>query len=454
MSETLNKYLYPFKTKARRLSINILRSAMAIKISYVQKSSVKLLAKLIKLPDCGHAPEGGSISIIAGGDVSFDTVVRSHPFFGVDGYIEVKRKPGILSRVEKRILNYFISQHARNLAELPFRELMVKRPENEQRKYLSKYYKEAVRFNPGPEDGFRYPFEKIAPLLKRMDLAIVNLETPLSDEKRAAGFFISKPGYTKAIKGAGISLVSLANNHIFDAGEKGFLDTIKHLEAAGIQYTGGGRNLEEARAGKRIQIKGSEIAFLSYTQWCIHRYASIAADYPGILPLDVGLMTEDILVAKMKVDLVFVCIHWGYENQPNVHPRQIEIAHTLIDAGADAIIGHHPHVPHGIEIYRNRPIFYSLGNFIFGQAQRNWVSDNFLAEIIIHDKTIKGVVIHPIAGRREDLFQPRTVDGDRAIELLRDLQLKSLDFDTNICVSNSVGYIDISTHRESIADII
>jgi poly-gamma-glutamate synthesis protein (capsule biosynthesis protein) len=245
------------------------------------------------------------------------------------------------------------------------------------------------------------------------------------------------------MKNSGISLVTLANNHIFDAGESGFNDTLKILKSTGIKYCGGGKNLNEARKGCQVVIKDLKIGIISYTQWCIHRFASIAEDYPGILPLDQKLIEEDIQVLRANNDFVFVSLHWGYEDQPYVHPKQQEIAHALIDEGANAIIGHHPHVPHAIEIYKNCPILYSLGNLVFKQADTNWIFDNFLAEMIIENKRLAGIKIHPISGIKTDVSQPKILVGKRAYKMLCDLQIKSFVYGTKIGIMGDKGYIKL-----------
>jgi poly-gamma-glutamate synthesis protein (capsule biosynthesis protein) len=332
-----------------------------------------------------------------------------------------------------------------------FQELAVISPENAERRVLDRHHKRSVPFDldlPASEgergngSRFAYPFQKIAPLFQNKDLVLVNLETPLTEHRRAQGFFISDPRYAQAMKEAGISMVSVANNHIFDAGEIGFVQTLGHLEEAGILVTGGGSNLEDARAGSLIKLDGISVVSLGYTQFCNSGYSSVAAEYPGILPLDRQLIVEDIKKAKDRADLVFVCLHWGFENQPNVHPDQVEIAHLLIDAGADAIIGHHPHVPHAIEVYKKRPILYSLGNLIFGHASEGW-SDNYVAEIIIEQGRIGGVVIHPVSGQGEALFQPAPLTGAQADALLHELQVKSEVFGTGIAIQDHRGYVGI-----------
>jgi poly-gamma-glutamate capsule biosynthesis protein CapA/YwtB (metallophosphatase superfamily) len=395
------------------------------------------------------SPSDSAVRILVGGDVSFAFEPRSPHDVGVYRVRGEKARHGVLARI-RHILWAILCRlcfsprfFTAKIANASFRELLVKSPENEKRRFAR--HDDRIYFNidcSSTTSKFAYPFEKIAPLMKSRHLVLVNLETPLTRHPRVRGLFSSDPRYAQAMKDAGISLVSLANNHVFDVGETGFLQTLDHLEDAGISYTGAGSNFEDARLGKLLQIDGTELIFLNYTQFCNSGFASIAAEYPGILPLDPELIVEDVRVARERAALVFVLLHWGFENQPNVHPKQTEIAHLLINAGADAIIGHHPHVPHGIEVYKERPILYSLGNFVFGYARKEW-SDNYLAEIVIDQERIHGIIIYPISGQGQGLFRPEVLSGARADALLHELQIKSAIFDTAIAIQDHIGYVRI-----------
>lgn len=401
----------------------------------------------------GHvfSPSESALRILFGGDVTFDLEIRTTQYEGVYRLKEETVEHWALTKIRRRFWGalcrfFFSPQFLSAKSKLaPFPEVLVKTPENEKRAVLDHHQGAMIRFkfdHPSAPSEYAYPFEKVASFMKERDLVLVNLETPLTDHPRARGLFSSDPRYAQAMKDAGISMVSLANNHIFDVGEIGFLHTLEHLKDAGISYTGAGRSLEDARLGRLCQLNGAKIVFLNYTQFCNSAFTSIAAEYPGTLPLDPELIVEDVEVAKKKSELVFVLLHWGLENQPSVHPKQIEVAHLLIDAGADAIVGHHPHVPHGIEVYKGKPILYSLGNFVFGQAHKDW-SDNYLAEIIIDQERIQGIIIYPISGRGQELFQPQLLSGARADALLHELQIKSAVFDTGIAIQDHVGYVKI-----------
>lgn len=402
------------------------------------------------------SPSDSAVRILVGGDVSFDLEVRTPR----DAH--VYRSKGVTYRLKDEPDEYWVWTKIRHkfwsilcrlcfsskffsakIVNAPYQELLVRSPENERRRFVRRDKRTCFNIDySSATSKFVYPFEKIAPFMRARDLVLVNLETPLTAHPRVRGFFRSDPGYAQAMKDVGISIVSVANNHVFDVGEIGFLHTLNHLKEAGIPYTGAGRNFEDARLGRLLQLDGLTLAFLSYTQFCNAGFSSIAAEYPGTLPLDRELVVEDVRVARGRADLVFVSLHWGLENQPNVHPKQVEVAHSLVDAGADAIIGHHPHVPHGIEIYKKRPILYSLGNFIFGYTRDQW-SDNYLADIVVDRGRIQGLMVYPISGQGQELFQPEVLSGARADSLLHELRIKSAVFGTGIAVQNHIGYVAI-----------
>ena len=404
-----------------------------------------------------------TIRIIVGGDVSFDQEVRTIEYLGVYRLRKEEEKindyhPSYPPWQSSSPFARFKIRTGQKLARIwdavkthpktlpPFEEFVAKIPENENRRYVDYFARTAKRFSidyPVDRPIDEYPFAKISPFFRSKDFAFVNLETPLASNCRPCGYFISSPGYAQAMSNAGISMVNLANNHIFDAGEIGFLQTIDHLKNAKILYTGAGETFQKARAGAFVEIKQTSFIFLGYTQFCNSNFASIAADYPGILPLDVELIVDDIKTAKNRVDVVFVTLHWGIENQTKAHPRAREIAHSLIDAGADGIIGHHPHVPQEIEIYKNKPIIYSLGNFIHGHYREYLWSDNCLAELIVADKRVQEIIIYPIAGKGEELFQPYLLTQKRARRVLTELQAKSAVLGTSIAIENDHGTIKL-----------
>jgi poly-gamma-glutamate capsule biosynthesis protein CapA/YwtB (metallophosphatase superfamily) len=198
------------------------------------------------------------------------------------------------------------------------------------------------------------------------DCMMVNLEnavTESSDSVEKEFVFKMKTNYLSLLHDAGISIVNCANNHTADFGTEGILETICRLDSFGIQHTGIGRNLAEARKPVVLDINGVRIGILGYGGVS----AFIASrTRPGTVPRSLGLIREDIQKLKPQVDYVVVQLHWGTELETIPDSSQIAFAHRIIESGADLIVGHHPHVLQGIEYYRKKVVAYSLGNFIFG----------------------------------------------------------------------------------------
>lgn len=193
-----------------------------------------------------------------------------------------------------------------------------------------------------------------------------------------------------AMKAAGIDVVSFAGNHCMDWGPEGLADTISNLEGAGLDVVGVGSNIDEARAPVICDVNGTRVAFLAYSSilpeayWATETragcaplrahtlYEQIEIDQPGTparirsFPFreDLDAVVHDIASARAAADFVVVSLHWGIHFVPAVLAEyQREVARRVIDAGAGLILGHHAHILKGIEFYRGRAIFYSLGNF-------------------------------------------------------------------------------------------
>ncbi len=291
------------------------------------------------------------------------------------------------------------------------------------------------------EDAVEHPFSKIAPALKAADIAFANLENPLSDVGRLTGKFRGSPALAGAIASAGIDVVSTANNHALDLGEAGLIDTIESLAAAGIPNVGTGPDLDRATAPVFLERNGLRFAFLGYS--LLENSGALgfaSSDRSGVAPLDPILVAEDVKAVRDQADYVIVSFHWNRELIRDVHPVARAIAHRIIDAGADLIIGHHPHVPQGVEVYHGGIVLYSLGNFVFGHSGDGWM-DNILARITFTPDAIARVEILPIAGIGRELGQPYLLEGERANRLLTDLQVRSAALDTRMEIEDGVGVI-------------
>ncbi len=172
------------------------------------------------------------------------------------------------------------------------------------------------------------------------------------------------------MKRAGFNVLSMANNHMLDYGADGLLETIHHLDSLGINHSGAGDSLSSARREAIVTCNGSKIAFLSYSLTFPKEFYADkdrAGTAPGFRPT----LEEDISRARASADYVVVSFHWGQELAVMPKKYQVTAARLAVDAGADIVIGHHPHVLQGIEHYKNALIFYSLGNFAFGSLSKS-----------------------------------------------------------------------------------
>ncbi|HAV43390.1 TPA: hypothetical protein DCX15_05180 [bacterium] len=219
------------------------------------------------------------------------------------------------------------------------------------------------------KNGVDHPFEEISALIRGYDLAFCNLECPLfsSDvplNKRYC--FAAEPAYLEGLKNAGFNVISIANNHTIDQGRDAFLKTKALLEKEGLYPIGGGKDQKEARSAVIVERNGLKFAFLGYIDMLLEGITYLE-DRPAPAWATTEEIIEEIKKIRDKVDFVIVSFHWGVEFQHTPTINQVETAHKLIDAGADFILGHHPHVLQSIENYKGRYIIYSLGNFVFDQ---------------------------------------------------------------------------------------
>ncbi|MEK5494503.1 CapA family protein [Paenibacillus sp. FSL R7-0297] len=222
--------------------------------------------------------------------------------------------------------------------------------------------------------GVNFPFVKVAPVLQKADLAFANLETPVSVRGDAAEkmfAFRSKPAALAGLSYAGIDGVSLANNHILDYGQTAMLDTLIHLDRNKIGHTGAGANIQQAFKPYTKTVKGKRIAMLG-----VSRVLSDPSWYAGKnSPGAASAYTAEPLLSAIKQsakdnDYTIVYIHWNeeFKDYPEQYARTL--AKQMIDSGADIILGAHSHCLMGIEYYKHKPIYYSLGNFVFNRSTR------------------------------------------------------------------------------------
>jgi poly-gamma-glutamate capsule biosynthesis protein CapA/YwtB (metallophosphatase superfamily) len=284
------------------------------------------------------------------------------------------------------------------------------------------------------KNGYDSPFRNVAEVLKNGDITIANLESPIAlggSEFTGKKFrFRAEPEVAGALKKSGINLVTLANNHTMDFGGDALSETLINLQNAGIAWIGAGANLAEARKMALYTIKGKKIAFLGYS--LIQPVEFFAGrNRPGTAPGFEKLFIEDIRRARQEADYVIVNFHWGTEGRSDIQPYQRAVAHKAIDAGADVIIGHHPHVLRGIERYRNGIVFYSLGNFIFASKGRS-ADAGVMVRLRFNNGTRMAELLPLDILHRRVGFQPQPVSGKQAAGIIENLNLLSNPLNTQI----------------------
>lgn len=269
-----------------------------------------------------------------------------------------------------------------------------------------------------------YPFLKLKEILKSSNFNFANLESPITDGPQIQTgqmIFRADKGMEKILKDNNFKILSLANNHIPNFGERGIKDTIQLLNDTDIKFSGAGENETQAHAPAYLEINQIKFAFLSYNDSDVVplSYNAGANNY-GTAFMNIEKMKESIKIAKQNADFVIISMHSGteYTNDPN--QRQIEFAYSAIDTGADLIIGHHPHVVQIIEKYKDKYIFYSLGNFVFDQMWSQETKEGIMVKFIFEkNKNIKFSITPTII---EDYSQPRLANEKEIQKILNRLK--------------------------------
>lgn len=225
------------------------------------------------------------------------------------------------------------------------------------------------------QHGYGYPYTYVEELFREDDITIANLETPITSRGVPVTdkefVYKSSPKMAPAMKAAGIDIVNLANNHILDQGEQGLLDTFSVLEKSEIDYVGAGKDIEEAYSPVIVQKKGISVAVFGFSRVIPEVSWYAGKDKPGVAATyDPVRAVEAIKKVRDQVDLIVVIPHWGKEKVDEPVDYQRSLAKAYIDAGADLIVGGHPHVLQGFENYNGKWIVYSMGNFIFTRAEQ------------------------------------------------------------------------------------
>jgi poly-gamma-glutamate synthesis protein (capsule biosynthesis protein) len=262
-------------------------------------------------------------------------------------------------------------------------------------------------------NDYTYPYKAVHDELESADYRVANLECTVTDltpvpTDPATFSFVSKQKAITGLVYAGFQTLTVANNHANGpGGHPAFSDMLKNLRANNISVMGGGENLAEARTPSAQTIKGVKFALIGY-----HDFAVVPAQGPaatdsswGLAPAKVALVTEDVTNARANADIVIPYFHWGIEYTKVPTKAQQTLARAAIDAGADMVLGNHPHWTQGIEEYKGKLIIYSMGNFVFDQDWSRPTLEGMLIHFYWRDRTLVGVRFVPTVD--QDRCQPR-----------------------------------------------
>jgi len=292
--------------------------------------------------------------------------------------------------------------------------------------------------------GGAAPLAKVASRLKSADLTIANLETPLSNRgasvhgKPANLIFNGDPRGILSLTTAGVDLVSLANNHAMDHGKLALIDTLAALDKAHIGHVGAGMNTAAAWKPAIVTVKGRRVAYVTATQ-VVPSYFLPSSTRPGIANgKDLKKLLATVRAAHKKSDIVIVSVHWGREQSYNPNAAQKHDARALIDAGADVVLSHHPHVMQGLDTYKGKLIAYSLGNFLFPYKTVEG-RKSFILKFEYGPKGIANITATPVY--LGEWGRPVVQTGSSARSILGKLASISKPMGTKITIKNGIGYI-------------
>ena len=273
-----------------------------------------------------------------------------------------------------------------------------------------------------------YPFRKIADTLAAYDLVFANLESPLSDQNgetedpRNNYVFTGPPSGAWSLRQGGVTVVATSNNHAMDYGWRAQRETLENLDSAGVIHAGSGRTAGEAYAPARMSVNGVTIAFFGCTAimnirpngWdTLVAYSDTARLFPEIRKL------------RDSVDFIVLSYHGGDEYTDRSTVRTVAFTRAAARTGVDLVLGHHPHVPHGIVRESGSVIAHSLGNFVFQQPSRFWTRHGFaLAVRLVKDgagRRIEDVRCLPVRCGYQPEILPPGADATRVLERVRRL---------------------------------
>jgi poly-gamma-glutamate synthesis protein (capsule biosynthesis protein) len=288
-------------------------------------------------------------------------------------------------------------------------------------------------------------FKSIAPTFEKSDFGFVNLESPLTAGGDPQGWkdvvIKGNPDLAPAMAKSGINVVTMANNHAGDMGDSGLLDSIKYCKQNDITVVGAGKDLKQAMGGSVLKTKdGAKVAFLGFSDVLPVGYPATSTS-PGTAPgrADLGAVKAAIKAAKKKADYVIVGWHWNFEYKRAPTYLEESEGKAAIDAGADIVFAHHPHLLDGVEAYHGGLIFYSLGNLVFSGFSGE-TAETMLVRAKISEDGIDAQLV-PVVGGGSGV--PSLATGSEADSILQRVQGFSAALDTKVKISDGKGYVHV-----------
>jgi hypothetical protein len=288
-------------------------------------------------------------------------------------------------------------------------------------------------------------FKSIAPTFEKSDFGFVNLESPLTTGGDPQGWkdvvIKGNPALAPAMAKSGINVVTMANNHAGDMGDSGLLDSLRYCRQNGITVVGAGKNLKLARAGAVLTTKdGTKVAFLGFSDVLPVGYPATSTS-PGTSPgrADISAVKAAIKAAKKRADFVIVGWHWNFEYKRAPSYLEASEGKAAIDAGADIVFAHHPHLLDGVEAYHGGLIFYSLGNLVFGGFSGE-TAETVLVRAKVSEHGIDAQLV-PVVGGGSGV--PYAVKGSRADSILQRFKGFSAALRTKVKIADGKGYVHL-----------
>ena len=269
----------------------------------------------------------------------------------------------------------------------------------------------------------------LLPLLRRADLRIVNCECALTRADRpvwkSGAVFKGEPEHVHGLAVVPFEVACLANNHVLDYGVPGFRESLRVLRRAGIRTVGAGLTEDQAYAPLTCRVNGVSVHVVNFSEG---EDLTASRSGPGVFGWDIPKVQALVRRCKKQGGVVIAIGHCGLEYVPYPPPYVVSAFRAIVDAGADAVIGHHPHVPQGIEWYGGRPILYSLGNFVFYQPTAlHYRKVGFAVTLQIEGRAVSGIELHPYRITDTGL---RTLEAKEDREFRRRLAAVSRPFTT------------------------